>query len=306
MKLHEQQTKYDQISGSLGQEGFSNIPGVLAHLFLQVFQKGFHSGSTVKHSYFAAVFQYRLSRHNPITVRFSYFAKYSKPQKDTPLFYALLCRETFIKKRAFDHLLRAIFQEAQARRLIEDQAEVSIDATGLESHHVSRHFIRRQGRQGHTKRYRRWTKLTILCHHDTHLIAGVEVGPGPSNDVVYFVPVVTQAVKHLAIDRLLADAGYDAEWHHQWCREQLGMRSTVIPINPRRGNPQATTGRYRRQMYNRFPNRLYRQRWHVECVFSRLKRLLGSALTARGEKSRSRECYYRVLTHNLMILRWAA
>lgn len=304
MNLHEQQTKDDQITGILGQEGNANSSRGFTCILLQVFQKGFHSTSTVNHSHFAAVFQDRLSGNNSIILRFSHFAKDSQAQKDTPLFHTLLCRTTPIKKRAFDHLLQAIFQDAQVRSLMEDKVEASIDATGLESHYVSRHFLRRQGAR--TKRYRRWTKLTILCHHDTHLIAGVQVGPGPSNDVVYFVPVVSQAVKHLPIKRLLADAGYDAELHHQWCREQLGIRSTVIPINPRRGEPEATTGRYRRQMYRRFPNRIYRQRWHVECVFSRLKRQLGSALTARFWESRIRECYYRVLTHNLRILRCAA
>ena len=34
-------------------------------------------------------------------------------------------------------------------------------------------------------------------------------------------------------DRVLADAAFDAEDHHRYAREELGVRSTVIPIDPR-------------------------------------------------------------------------
>lgn len=47
---------------------------------------------------------------------------------------------------------------------------------------------------------------------------------------------VRQACRHVAFDRLLADAGYDAEHNHALCRRELGIRSTVIPINERRPN----------------------------------------------------------------------
>jgi transposase len=37
-------------------------------------------------------------------------------------------------------------------------------------------------------------------------------------------------------------------------------------------------------------------------MFSRHKRRLGSVLHARSDVARERECYLRVLTHNLMLL----
>jgi len=42
--------------------------------------------------------------------------------------------------------------------------------------------------------------------------------------------------------------------------------------------------------------------WTIESVFSRHKRLLGSALRGKSDSSRERECYLRVLTHDLMLL----
>jgi hypothetical protein len=158
----------------------------------------------------------------------------------------------------------------------------------------------RQGKR--TQRYRKWTKLTVVCHNASHLIAGSVVSIGPSNDCPYFPEAVAQAAEYLPIDRLLADAGYDAEVNHKLCREDLGIRSTVIPVNDRNTKTGKTAGRYRKQMKRSFPKRKFRQRWQVESVFSRMKRRLGYALRAHQEESRAIECQFRVLTYNLMIL----
>jgi hypothetical protein len=77
-----------------------------------------------------------------------------------------------------------------------------------------------------------------------------------------------QAARHVRFDRLLADAGYDAEHNHVLCREELGIRSTVIPARKRRTRAWPTT-KYRRQMKRRFFRRLYGQRWQVESAISR-------------------------------------
>ena len=55
-------------------------------------------------------------------------------------------------------------------------------------------------------------------------------------------------------------------------------------------------------MKKRFHKRKYHQRWQAESAFSRHKRRLGSSLRGRSESSRERECYVRVLTHNIMLL----
>ncbi len=151
------------------------------------------------------------------------------------------------------------------------------------------------------KQYRRWTKLTMATDNATHLIAGLSVRRGPGNDSPDFLPTVIQAVGHLPIDRLLADAAYDAEEHHRYCRQELGIRQTVIPVNGR-GCVRVPHGRYRRKMAKHFPRRVFGQRWQVESVISRLKRRLGEALRSRTEPSRLAECCFRVLTHDLMIL----
>jgi transposase len=114
--------------------------------------------------------------------------------------------------------------------------------------------------------------------------------------------VLDEAARHTRWGRVLADAAYDAERHHAQCRDDFRIRTTAIPINRRGGGRKWPRTKYRRQMRRRFPKIKYRQRWQVESAFSRHKRLLGEALRARSDAARERECYLRVITHNIMLL----
>jgi hypothetical protein len=190
------------------------------------------------------------------------------------------------------------------RGLIGDKPTAAVDATGLESRHTSRYFARRSGAEHAT-----WTKLTVACDTATHFLAGATVATGPSNDSPQFRPVLTMASLAVGWDRVLADAAFDSEAHHAYARGDLGIRSSVIPVNTR-GHTGTPSGTYRRQMARRFvpkpegsrSKRVYGQRWAVESAFSRHKRRLGSALGGKSDSSRENECYLRVLTHNIMLL----
>jgi transposase len=188
---------------------------------------------------------------------------------------------------------------AQERGLIDEKPEAAVDATGLESHHTSHYFFKRAGRK---QGARLWTKLTVTCHTKSHFWAAATVSTGPSNDSPQFRPAMRQASLAVTWHRVLADAAFDSEANHRLCRQDLGVRSTAIPINRRNRGRKWPQTRYRRQMKRRFPKRKYGQRWQAESAFSRHKRLLGSALSARSDAARQRECYLRVLTHDLMIL----
>ena len=77
-----------------------------------------------------------------------------------------------------------------------------------------------------------------------------------------------------------------------------------MPAEIGRPSSKPPAGRYRRRMKQRLNKDYggYGQRWQAESAFSRHKRLLGSALRGKSDASRERECYLRVLTHNLMLL----
>ena len=203
---------------------------------------------------------------------------------------------------------RRVLRRARLRGLIGAKPELALDGTGLDSRYASRHYARRNS----SKRFsmRRFTLLAVACHTQSHLIIAAEVAVGPTNESPFFADLVGEAGQHAVWDRLLADAAYDSEANHAVARDWYAVRATVIPLN-RRGNgrrwPQT---KYRRQMVRRFRKRpkgsrhrrVYGQRWQAESVFSRNKRLLGSALRGCSDESRERECLLRVLTHNLMLL----
>jgi Transposase DDE domain len=216
-------------------------------------------------------------------------------------------RRRAAKKGEFALLLFRATARAKERGLIGPKPTAAVDATGMESRHTSRYFFKRAGRKHNS---RLWTKLAVACDAGSHFLTGATVSLGPSNDAPSFRPVMAQASLVVTYDRVLADAAFDSEESHRYCREDLGARSTVIPINRRGQGRKWPKTRYRRQMVKRFKKkpkgskhrRVYGQRWQGESAFSRHKRLLGSALRGKSDESRERECYLRVLTHNLMLL----
>lgn len=177
----------------------------------------------------------------------------------------------------------------------------AVDATGLETRHVSAYFgLRRAAGSGH--RQRTWPKLTAVVEVGSHLIVGAVPGIGPSQDSPDFIPAMRQAARLVAFDTALADAGYDAEHNHRLCRDELGLRRSVIALNPRNAGERPPKTPYRRALHQSFPTALYRQRWHVESAFSQHKRRFGSALTARRAAAQQRELVLRVITHNIALL----
>ena len=216
--------------------------------------------------------------------------------------YSTLCyAERRLDAAAFASLQDACFRRAREAGLTAPGGVVTADATGLERHHVSAHFVDRRGPL-RGRRRRHWPKLTAVADVATHLIAGVVVTRGPSQDSPQFPVAVRQAARLLAPATLLGDAGYDAEHNHRLCRA-LGIGTSVIALNRRNTGRRWPLTPERRALRQHFPRALYRLRWHAESVFSRHKRRLGSALTARRPRAQRRETLLRVLTHNLMILR---
>ena len=155
------------------------------------------------------------------------------------LLHAVVCRAEADEKGAFARLLSACFDRARRLGLIEPSGDrtVAIDSTGLETRHASMHFQRRVGLKKGL--HAAWPKLTAVFDTATHLIGGVVTSRGASQvstgdslrrDSPQFAEAMRQAAGNLHPRRVLADKGYDAQHNHALCREELGIRSTVIPI----------------------------------------------------------------------------
>jgi hypothetical protein len=193
----------------------------------------------------------------------------------------------------------AVFSQAASQGRLEPKPEASLDSTGLDAGARSAHYAWRSGQ----KRYalRRWPKLTLACHNATHLLIDVVVSDGPSQDAPFFARILRKAQARLPLDRVLADAGYDAESNHVCAREELGIRSSIIDLNRRGGRRWAKT-KYRRQMYRKFQKLIYRQRVQIESAISRFKRRLTATLRGRSRLTQGCEIHLRLLTHNLLLL----
>jgi hypothetical protein len=195
----------------------------------------------------------------------------------------------------------------------------------LESHHVSRHFEKRRrqtarqaGKKQRTARQkqydanrrraavnRRLPKLSMAVHASSHLILSAKATTGLGADHAHFPLLLLNAAERMALETVLADAGYDSEDNHRLARDELKIRS-LIPATCGRPGAEGPSGHYRRLMQTRFKSgpdkRFYGQRWQAETVNSMIKRNLGSACRARTPAGRKRDMLLRAVTHNLMIV----
>lgn len=198
------------------------------------------------------------------------------------------------KRGVFCRAQRAVITRATRTGLLDYSSVAAVDATGLETRHVSLYFRVRCGiAQAPAHRRRSWRKLTAVVHTGSNLIVGAVTAIGPTQDLPEFTseftPAMRQAAGLVPFDTVLADAGYDAEHNQPLCRNELGICESVIALYPRNHGRRWPSTPYRRAMRQHFPRAQYQQRWQVESVFSRHKRRLGSALTTRRPASQQRE-----------------
>ncbi len=105
---------------------------------------------------------------------------------------------------------------------------------------------------------------------------GVEIGRAPCNDKSAARHLQAKALAQVLPQHLVADAGYDAAWVHEFCRERWRVNSWT-PLAVHSGDGQVRG--HRRSQRREMP-KVYRQRWHVELFLSGQKRTTGSQLTA--------------------------
>src|ERR1051325_3747247 len=304
--LHEDPNADDQVAARGRTRGPALGPGILAAVFGGAQPQGLHPAPTVRRPRAQDVPQDRLPGRRRVPQRLRRTARRPRADQGATLLDTQLRPRAAVKRGSFLDLLEGAVTSAVQRQLIPERPTVAVDATGLDSRHAPRYFVARSKGE-HTARS--WPKLTAAVDTHSHFIAGATITLGPANDSPEFAPVLLLASLLILWDRVLADAAFDSEYHHRFAREGLGIRSSVIPINPRRHN-RVPSSRYRSHMARHFRpraagarhQRVCGQRWQAESAFSRHKRRLGSALHGRSDESRERECRLRVLTHNLMLL----
>src|ERR1041385_5467709 len=188
-------------------------------------------------------------------------------------------------------LVAEIGQQAVAQR--PEQPELAMDATGLARTTVSDYFMSRKGRK-----FRRWVKVAVVVLAGSLLPVALTIDLKPTHDCVQARSLLKQTEAVVKPAKLYADAGYDAEWIHEHCREQWGVAS-IIPAVPRRADGTAG-GKWRAQMTPEYIRQQgYTRRWAVESFFSALKRTIGSSLSARRPHQMLAEAALKVLAYTL-------
>ncbi len=168
---------------------------------------------------------------------------------------------------------------------------VAADSTGLEVSRATPYFEMRRG--GRRKAY---IKLSLIVALGSLLAVSAVADKGPSNDKVQLRPLLQVLPERIQARELLADAGYDAEWVHAWCRDRHGIKSWIPPAVHRKDG--TVGGRWRKLMAQGLPEH-FGQRWGVETFFSGLKRTVGSALRARSYTGQLAEVILRTLVYTL-------
>jgi hypothetical protein len=119
---------------------------------------------------------------------------------------------------------------------------------------------------------------------------------GPSKDKRDARDLLVKSSVAAQLERLFADAGYDAEWVHEFCREDWQVESFVKPVIHRAD--YRVHGHHRSQMTEEaLKTNGDGRRWMVESILSRLKRTTRLARSARGEHALFIEASLRVLAY---------
>lgn len=168
--------------------------------------------------------------------------------------------------------------------------EGAMDSTGLETTSASAYY---QARSGKSKFH--YVKCSVLVLCGSLLAFGLVVGWGPNNDKCQVRDLIAVGQQHPPLKALYADAGYDAEYVHQLCRDDWGTPS-YIPLVWRRADG-TVGGRWRAEM-TELP-KSYGRRWHVETFMSGLKRLTLSHLRARLQAALFTEAAIRILAYTI-------
>jgi hypothetical protein len=202
--------------------------------------------------------------------------------------HSTLCRfeRRWLTPERLDRMLGTVCEKAGVK-----QGAVAADSTGLEASTATPYFeVRRGGRR------KAYLKLSLLVALSGFLAVSAVASSGPSNDKEQLPPLLAGLEKRLTASEFLADAGYDAEWVHEWCRDRHGIESWIPPVI-HRGDGKVG-GRWRKVMAQGLPKN-YGRRWGAETFISGLKRTVGSVLQARSLPGQKAEAILRTLVYSL-------
>jgi IS5 family transposase len=171
------------------------------------------------------------------------------------------------------------------------KSAAAVDSTGFQVGTASAYYQARRGKQ-----MRGFVKLSLAVLLPSLLVVSANAARGPANDRTSFLPTMQPALERTRITKLYADAGYDAEWIHEWCRGKQGIESWIQPIW--RNHPiERVKGAWRREQRIQGMPKEYGRRWGVETVNSVIKRKWGGTTAARTLALQRREVLLKTVVY---------
>jgi hypothetical protein len=182
-----------------------------------------------------------------------------------------------------------------------NMAEVGLVRFGRLALQVSQAVLPAQ-RTKFSKRMFTQPQLLAVVDLKRQLILAQQSRQAPWNDCATLPVLVTRAHRQTPIGCVLADAEFDSERKHIFCRRQLKAQS-VIPAK-RRSSRRASGVRL--EMRQHFPSPLYAQRSLIESVFSSVKRKLSARAPGKTIHTQSCQALLLSLAFDLYHLRLPA
>ena len=216
-----------------------------------------------------------------------------------------------LEQTRFRKILDATLRRVLRRRKVIPHA--AADSSGLACGHASRYYVKRRAKgQNKSEKpaqmttYARYAKLEAMFDVSNHMCIGAIATRGPTPDIDRLVPLLKETLRHVRLQLLAADAGFDSEPNHLYARKRCGIRS-LMPAKHGRKTSKPPTGYWRRRMRHALSTKSkrrrsgYSQRSQAETAFSMIKRRQGESVAARTVQNQRRELRLMVITHNVMI-----
>ena len=198
--------------------------------------------------------------------------------------------QKFAERAVNEELANKLLRQLLKRIKRKGKQVVAMDATGLEPSTTSTYFQTVSGRK-----IRSYVKLSVIVLCGSLIPCAATVSQGPSNDKCDAPKLLQSAAKNIQPAILLADAGYDAEWIHEFCYDDWDVESYIPPVY-KRGSP-VVRGFYRSQM-TELPA-IYRRRWNIESFMSAFKRVTDSRLRAKKQLTQISETLLKLIAYAL-------
>ena len=173
---------------------------------------------------------------------------------------------------------------------------IAIDGSGIETHHKSKYYEKRQSDSGIGKPKRKWHKLDIVVDVKSKNIIDFSFSTQQKHDSKFAWQFLKK--RKFKNTKILADKGY--YWFNLFDLAKQSGNELIVP--PKNYEEKCVHDNFKRQEFQDcfYRNKgIYFLRNNVESVFSSLKRVQGLVLRSRLPDMKNKEIAWHILWYNI-------